>query len=162
MASERWSEPMDVGRYIDRHEQPVRVGVRQDEGVTPIAGPSLAALLSQPLAALREAVGAFAGPRQPIGDVILLPPIDGRTEVWAAGVTYERSRSAREEESSVARVYELVYEADRPELFSKSAAWRVVTDHEPVAIRGDSALNVPEAELALVINACGEIVGYTV
>jgi 2-dehydro-3-deoxy-D-arabinonate dehydratase len=153
---------MEIVRYIDRHQQAVRIGVRQDEGITPIACRSLAELWSQPATALPEAVGAFAGPSQAIDDVILLPPIDGRTEVWAAGVTYERSRSAREEESSVAQVYELVYEADRPELFFKSAAWRVVTDHEPVAIRGDSELNVPEAELALVINASGEIVGYTV
>jgi 2-dehydro-3-deoxy-D-arabinonate dehydratase len=82
--------------------------------------------------------------------------------VWAAGVTYERSRSARQEESSVGGVYQLVYDADRPELFFKSVAWRVVTDKEPIAIRRDSALNVPEAELALVVNAHGEIVGYTV
>jgi 2-dehydro-3-deoxy-D-arabinonate dehydratase len=153
---------MEIVRYTDRSELAVRVGVRQKDNVTPIASRSLAELWSQPAAALREAVGAFAGPSQPVADVILLPPIDGRTEVWAAGVTYERSRSAREEESSVAQVYELVYEAARPELFFKSVAWRVVTDHEPVAIRGDSELNVPEAELALVINAGGEIVGYTV
>ena len=93
---------------------------------------------------------------------MLLPPIDGGTEVWAAGVTYARSRSAREEESSVSRVYELVYEADRPELFFKSVAWRVVTDGEPIGIRQDSDVNVPEAELALVVNAAGETVGYTV
>jgi 2-dehydro-3-deoxy-D-arabinonate dehydratase len=153
---------MEIVRYIDRHERAVRVGVRQDDGVTPIACRTLEELLAQPAAALREAVGAAAGERQSVDDVILLPPIDGRTEVWAAGVTYERSRSAREEESSVAQVYELVYEADRPELFFKSAAWRVVTDHEPVGIRRDSELNVPEAELALVINAGGEVVGYTV
>jgi 2-dehydro-3-deoxy-D-arabinonate dehydratase len=107
-------------------------------------------------------LSAPAGESQAIEDVMLLPPIDGRTEVWAAGVTYERSRTAREEESSVAHVYELVYEADRPELFFKSVAWCVVTDNEPVAIRSDSELNVPEAELALVINAHGEIIGYTV
>jgi 2-dehydro-3-deoxy-D-arabinonate dehydratase len=153
---------MEIVRYIDRHEQAVRVGVRRDGGVTPLACRSLAELWSEPAAALPEAFGADAGDRQPVDDVILLPPIDGRTEVWAAGVTYERSRSAREEESSVAQVYELVYEADRPELFFKAPAWRVVTDREPVAIRGDSELNVPEAELALVINAGGEIVGYTV
>jgi 2-dehydro-3-deoxy-D-arabinonate dehydratase len=153
---------MEIVRYIDRNEQVVRIGVRQDDSVTSIACGSLAELLAQPATVLREALAALTGPRQPVDDVILLPPIDGLTEVWAAGVTYERSRSARVEESSVAQVYELVYESDRPELFFKSAAWRVVTDHEPVAIRGDSELNVPEAELALVINAAGEIVGYTV
>jgi 2-dehydro-3-deoxy-D-arabinonate dehydratase len=94
--------------------------------------------------------------------VQLLPPIDGRTEVWASGVTYLRSREARVEESSQQSVYELVYEAERPELFFKSPAWRVVTNDEPIAIRADSVLNAPEPELALVINSAGETVGYLV
>ena len=67
-----------------------------------------------------------------------------------------------EEETSVEGVYDLVYSADRPELFFKSVAWRVMTDGEPVGIRRDSALNVPEAELAVVVNSSAEIVGYTV
>ena len=74
-------------------------------------------------------------------------------EVWAAGVTYERSREARVEESErAADVYELVYDAERPELFFKSAAWRVTGDGESVAIRADSAVDVPEPELGLVLN----------
>ena len=91
-----------------------------------------------------------------------LPLADGRMEVWAAGVTYQRSRSAREEESAAASVYELVYDADRPEIFFKAPAWRVVTDGDAIAIRADSPVNVPEPELALVVNADGEIVAYTV
>ena len=104
---------------------------------------------------------AALGP--PLAEVEVLAPIDGRTEVWACGVTYEISREARVEESErAATAYELVYDADRPELFFKSAAWRVVGDGGAIAVRSDSALDVPEPEVALVINAFGEIVGYTI
>ena len=83
-------------------------------------------------------------------------------EVRAAGVTYTRSREARLEESGGADFYQKVYDAVRPEVFFKSVPWRVVTDGEPIAIRRDSALNVPEAELGIVVNSAAEIVGYTV
>jgi 2-dehydro-3-deoxy-D-arabinonate dehydratase len=153
---------MEIVRYIDRLEHTVRVGLRQQERVQPIAVPELSDLWSKTTSELPATLSAFAGESQAIDDVILLPPVDGRTEVWAAGLTYERARPAREDETLVARAHDLVYEASRPEIFFKSVAWRVVTDNEPVGIRGDSELNVPEAELALVINAHGEIVGYTV
>ncbi len=90
-----------------------------------------------------------------------LPPIEPMHEVWACGVTYLRSRDARKAESSVADVYERVYQAERPELFLKAIGWRVVTAGQAVRIRADSTWNVPEPELTLVINAYGEIVGYT-
>ena len=98
----------------------------------------------------------------PDGQSEPLAPIDGRTEVWAAGVTYVRSREARKAESDIPDVYELVYEAERPELFFKSAAWRVVGPDATIAIRRDSAWNVPEPELAVVCNADGAIIGYTI
>lgn len=91
-----------------------------------------------------------------------LAPIDGRMEVWAAGVTYERSRTAREEESRTADVYDLVYSAERPELFLKAVPWRVVTHGDPVARRRDSTNDTPEPELGLVVNRDAEIVGYVV
>jgi len=98
-----------------------------------------------------------------LADVRILPPVDGRTEVWASGVTYEISREARVEESErSADIYELVYHAARPELFFKSAAWRVAGDGQAIAVRDDSTLDVPEPEVALVINAFDEIVGYSV
>jgi 2-dehydro-3-deoxy-D-arabinonate dehydratase len=93
----------------------------------------------------------------------LLAPIE-QQEVWAAGVTYSRSRTARMEESKVAsggHFYDLVYTADRPELFFKSASWRVAGSGERVRIRGDATWNVPEPELALVVSPGGRIVGYT-
>jgi 2-dehydro-3-deoxy-D-arabinonate dehydratase len=93
-----------------------------------------------------------------------LAPI-GRQEVWAAGVTYFRSRTARMEESKSAGggdFYERVYNADRPELFFKSTPHRVAGPNRDVRIRRDSKWNVPEPELALVVNSLGQIIGYTV
>lgn len=87
-------------------------------------------------------------------------PIDPYQEVWAAGVTYLRSRDARKAESTVADMYQKVYEAERPEIFSKSLGWRVSGNGETIRIRKDSHWNVPEPELVLVINRHNEIVGY--
>ncbi|WP_205512170.1 fumarylacetoacetate hydrolase family protein [Longitalea arenae] len=94
----------------------------------------------------------------------LLPPI-GSQEVWAAGVTYLRSRDARMEESKDtggADCYSRVYEAERPELFFKALPHRVSGHQQTVYIRKDSSWNVPEPELALYINAAGVIQGYTI
>jgi 2-dehydro-3-deoxy-D-arabinonate dehydratase len=93
----------------------------------------------------------------------LLPPICSQ-EVWAAGVTYLKSRDARMEESQssgAASLYDRVYDAERPELFFKATAARVSGDGQQVYIRKDSAWNVPEPELALFINSEGNIQGYT-
>jgi 2-dehydro-3-deoxy-D-arabinonate dehydratase len=94
----------------------------------------------------------------------LLAPIENQ-EVWAAGVTYSRSRSARMEEARTARgsdFYDLVYHADRPELFFKSTASRVIGPGGNVRIRGDATWNVPEPEIALLISPKGKILGYTI
>jgi 2-dehydro-3-deoxy-D-arabinonate dehydratase len=94
----------------------------------------------------------------------LLAPI-GSQEVWAAGVTYLRSREARMEESKDsggATFYDKVYDAERPELFFKSHAHRVAAHGEAVYIRKDSSWNVPEPELTLFINSAGRIQGYTI
>jgi 2-dehydro-3-deoxy-D-arabinonate dehydratase len=94
----------------------------------------------------------------------LLPPI-GSQEVWAAGVTYLRSRDARMEESQDtggADCYQRVYEAERPELFFKALPHRVAGHQQTVYIRKDSTWNVPEPELALYINSAGAIQGYTI
>ncbi|MBK9925182.1 MAG: fumarylacetoacetate hydrolase family protein [Anaerolineales bacterium] len=87
-------------------------------------------------------------------------PIDPQQEVWAAGVTYLRSRDARKAESTVADMYQKVYEAERPEIFSKSMGWRVSGSGTPIRIRKDSKWNVPEPEMVLVVNRYNEIVGY--
>jgi len=91
----------------------------------------------------------------------LLPPIEASQEVWGCGVTYQRSREARQEESTSGDIYSRIYSAQRPELFYKAIGWRVVGHQQPVRIRADSAWNVPEPELTLVINRHGEIIGYT-
>ncbi len=92
----------------------------------------------------------------------LLAPIEMTQEVWACGVTYQRSRQARRAESEIGQIYDWVYTARRPELFLKAIGWRVVAHRQPVRIRADSAWNVPEPEMTLVINQQREIVGYTV
>lgn len=104
-------------------------------------------------------LNSFKGEKQKGGQ--RLAPIDPYQEVWAAGVTYLRSRQARREESDSGNLYDLVYEADRPELFFKALGWRVVGDGMPIRVRADSNWNVPEPELVLVVNHRGEIIGYT-
>lgn len=94
----------------------------------------------------------------------LLPPVKSQ-EIWASGVTYFRSREARIEESKDAGggdFYDRVYNADRPELFFKSPAYRAVGHGGDVRIRKDSNWNVPEPELTLVLTSSGKIIGYTI
>lgn len=99
-----------------------------------------------------------------LSDGTILPPIS-RQEVWAAGVTYLKSRDARMEESQIsgaASLYDKVYDAERPELFFKAAASRVAGHGQQVYIRKDSSWNVPEPELTLFINSKGKIQGYSI
>lgn len=113
--------------------------------------------LQDELSTLIAGASAFAGD---IGEI--LPPIVGQ-EVWAAGVTYFRSRSARIEESEGAGdFYDRVYAAKRPELFFKAAGGRVVGHGGKVRIRSDARWSVPEPELTLAINPAGKILGYTI
>lgn len=94
----------------------------------------------------------------------ILAPV-GNQEVWAAGVTYFRSRDARIEESKDAgggTFYDRVYNAERPELFFKATGRRVVGPHQPVRIRSDARWSVPEPELTLLISSTGAITGYTI
>src|SRR5258708_36246265 len=123
------------------------------DAITVLPVDSLAALLALPLGEIRDICEAQGGDGIPVDDARLLAPVDGRMEVWAAGVTYERSRTARMAESErSADVYDQVYAAERPELFFKSAAWRVSGPGAPVSVRADSTIGVPEAELALGID----------
>jgi 2-dehydro-3-deoxy-D-arabinonate dehydratase len=101
-------------------------------------------------------------PEFPHDDVRLLTPVESQ-EVWAAGVTYLRSREARMRESEFsASAYDRVYDAPRPELFFKSLPEKVISPGDAVGIRRDAHWNVPEPELALVINSSGTIVGFTI
>jgi len=101
-------------------------------------------------------------PRFAMSEVRLCAPIE-KQEVWAAGVTYSRSKTARMEESNFsATAYDRVYDAARPELFFKAMPEKVISPGESVGIRNDAKWSVPEPELALVINSRGKIAGFTI
>jgi 2-dehydro-3-deoxy-D-arabinonate dehydratase len=91
----------------------------------------------------------------------VVAPVESQ-EIWAAGVTYLRSRDARVEEAVEPSPYDRVYEAERPELFLKAPGWRAVGPDAAIGVRADSDWNVPEPELALVLDASLAIVGYTI
>lgn len=118
----------------------------------------------QPLSWLKSLLNqAESVPALPANATVLAPLAS--QEVWAAGVTYLRSRTARMEESKTAggdSFYDKVYHADRPELFFKATPHRVAASGTPVKIRGDSKWNVPEPELTLALNHQGKIFGYSV
>ncbi|MEV5552334.1 fumarylacetoacetate hydrolase family protein [Nonomuraea wenchangensis] len=155
---------MHIVRFVSPLTGAGAVGVDDGEHVTELSGvTTVGELLRLPAAELRERVTAPSGVEHSSAAVRRLAPVDGLMEVWAAGVTYRRSREARVLESErAADVYELVYDAERPELFFKSVAWKVTGDGGRIAVRADSEIDVPEPELGLVLNAAGEIVGYTV
>jgi 2-dehydro-3-deoxy-D-arabinonate dehydratase len=124
---------------------------------------TLPELLRLPLDQFREVVQkTIAIGTPPERDTVLLAPVDGLIEVWAAGVTYQRSEEARMEESGTPDLYSMVYRAERPEIFLKATPRRVVGPEGTVVVRSDSTWDVPEPELAVVVNAHAEIVGYTI
>nr|WP_146576552.1 fumarylacetoacetate hydrolase family protein [Neorhodopirellula pilleata] len=145
---------------------PTAVVLVEAEHVIPLSlGGSLTSL-SDILAADRpiDAAGSLGrGNPIPIADVTQwLPPID-RQEVWAAGVTYKRSQTARMEESeAAASCYDRVYQADRPEIFFKATPSRVSGHGQALRIRADAKWNVPEPEVTLVLSPKMKIVGLTV
>ncbi|MEZ6118940.1 MAG: fumarylacetoacetate hydrolase family protein [Pirellulaceae bacterium] len=142
------------------------VGIWEDQSVIPLADFQGEGGLQKLLDATD--VGSTARqavqPNQalPLSDVQLLAPID-QQEVWAAGVTYIRSKAARMEESeAAASCYDRVYVSDRPELFLKATPHRVVGPNGALRIRFDATWNVPEPELTLVLNSRKEFVGFTI
>ena len=147
-----------------------QVGVLDGDQVRALPGvATMAELLGRPVTWIRGACetvlagGGTGAGGSSLRRISVLAPVDGETEVWAAGVTYERSMHARVEESlDSADVYDRVYTAARPELFFKSAAWRVAGPGDRVNARADSQVDVPEPELAAVLNADGDVVGYTI
>ena len=145
----------------------VRAGlIVNDEVVIDLAGAGVERMkdlleradLNDELVRLRES----SATRYPLDGVRMLTPVESQ-EVWAAGVTYLRSKEARMVESDFsATAYDLVYEAVRPEIFFKSMPEKVVSPGEAVGIRKDARWNVPEPELALVMNSAGKLVGFTI
>ncbi|OGA49559.1 MAG: hypothetical protein A3F74_10470 [Betaproteobacteria bacterium RIFCSPLOWO2_12_FULL_62_58] len=121
---------------------------------------TLASLLNGTAADFAASLHVRGGQVVPAGARLLAPVAE--QEIWAAGVTYERSREARREESRVADLYDRVYEAERPEVFFKSPGRWVRGTGAPIGIRADSTWDVPEPELALVVNSRGDVVAYTI
>jgi 2-dehydro-3-deoxy-D-arabinonate dehydratase len=153
-------------RHARSGERP-RIGlVLDDDRIAELAdadAPTLTSLLESddPAGAARAALQR-ASMVQPLAEVVLLPPVE-RQEVWAAGVTYLRSKTARMEESDFsATAYDRVYEAPRPEIFFKAVGEKVVGPGDMVGIRRDATWSVPEPELALVMNSRGRLVGCTI
>ena len=144
-----------------------RVGLVEGEGVRPLGLPGEPdpLLFTRLISAQSPEAAVHATPAGDvisIRDVTMLPPLDNQ-EVWGAGVTYERSKVARQEESADGgSFYDAVYRADRPELFFKATPSRVVGPGVAVRVRADSRWSVPEPELALVLAPDLRLVGYTV
>jgi 2-dehydro-3-deoxy-D-arabinonate dehydratase len=155
---------MYLVRFRDQHTHLARVGVAEGDLIRPLQDHlSISELAALPLEEFRHACESAGADALRASDVHVLPPIDGNMEVWAAGVTYRWSRDARVEESTgFSAAYTKVYDADRPELFFKSSSWRVVGPGAAIAVRSDSVVDVPEPELALVVNMFGEIIGFSV
>jgi len=149
---------------IDRTPQVARI---QSDGASPLDLASvhlgtLGDLLSHPDLTKLAAELPSNGPTISLSEVDWLPPIDAQ-EVWAAGVTYKRSQTARMEESeAAASCYDRVYQAERPELFFKATPSRCRGHQGELRIRADAHWNVPEPELTLVVSRDGRIVGYTI
>jgi 2-dehydro-3-deoxy-D-arabinonate dehydratase len=148
------------------HHRTRRVGVLKPDHVVDITESGAATIsqileADQPAARAAEAEGNSNRTYQ-LNEVELLAPLE-QQEVWAAGVTYLRSKKARMEESEFsASAYDKVYEAARPEIFFKSMPEKVSSHGGPVGIRSDAKWNVPEPELALVVNSRGQFVGCTI
>ena len=157
---------MKLARFKDG-QRDVAVGIIRDDQLFPLdTSNSQYRQLSDILEADDPAAAVAALPAAetgiPLEQVVLLPPIDNQ-EVWAAGVTYKRSQTARMEESETsADCYDRVYQSARPEIFLKATPNRVSGPGEPVRIRADSKWDVPEPELALVMNSRLELVGFTI
>lgn len=158
---------MRICQFTSGAETTPQFGLINGDQVIDVAQAGGASSLTEALGLDRQAMmtvlanAASNGDGVPLASVTLAAPIDAQ-EVWAAGVTYLRSRNARMEESSQSDVYDRVYDADRPEIFLKATPSRVVGPGGSVGIRSDSGWDVPEPELVLLVNAGGEVVGYTI
>jgi len=155
---------MRIVKFVRDADPTPWIGLLEGDGIRPLASGDrvLTALLhgGDVEARARELAGR-AGPAVAVDSVRLLAPIDAH-EVWGAGVTYERSKVARQEESEQGgSFYDLVYRAPRPELFFKATPHRVVGPGAAIRVRRDTRWCVPEPELALVLSPALEVVGFT-
>ena len=155
--------PERICRFLAADGRPRIGAARPEGGVADLATAGIASLgavleAADPAVVVRAARAAAAPAAEPL---TFLPPVE-RQEVWAAGVTYLRSKTARMEESDFsATAYDRVYDAARPEIFFKAVGEKVVGTEDGVGIRRDARWNVPEPELALVMDSRGRLVGCT-
>src|SRR5512135_3545678 len=155
---------MQITKYVTGSDSTPQVGLVEGDRVRPLgAGASrLSDLLHADDIEGRIDALVQGSPALPLGAVQLRAPIDAQ-EVWGAGITYERSKLARQGESEQGgSFYDLVYRAPRPELFFKATPSRVVGPGQPIRIRRDTKWCVPEPELALVISPSLKLVGFTI
>ncbi|MFO7291239.1 MAG: fumarylacetoacetate hydrolase family protein [Bacillota bacterium] len=162
---------MRIIRFLNDPHSPVLAAVTDDRRIYPLPYTDFLELVrtaerrgETPLMLLRQVLSSLEPLKRSFEELALLVPIEA-PEVWACGVTYERSRDARNAESGGGEggmtCYDKVYEAERPEIFLKSTAARTVGPHQPVYLRSDSSWQVPEPELGLVLDRNGRILGYT-
>lgn len=161
---------MKIIRFKQKNEKPQLAVVLEDEKVYPLQDGSFQMVMEKAAEEnmtcseyVMETIRGVAPIDQQLSQLALLAPLIPE-ETWAAGVTYLKSKEARNREAKIEKdsYYDKVYDAKRPEIFLKSTARRIVGPDEPVGIRTDSNWQIPEPELALVIREDGEIVGYTI
>ncbi|KAB7707232.1 fumarylacetoacetate hydrolase [Bacillus aerolatus] len=164
---------MKIIRYQKDKDTQVLAAVLNDATVYPLEYTCLTELTEQakhkgqtPLSFLKEQIQTIDPADVKLEELSLLVPIEA-PEVWASGVTYEKSKEARNYEATDGKLdastfYDKVYDADRPEIFLKSTAARTVGPNTDVYLRSDSNWQIPEPELGLVINKEGDILAYTI
>lgn len=164
---------MRIIRYLSEDSKPVLAALTSEETVYPLEQEGFIELIHQanaqkisPLSFVQNMISKSKPIPQSIEELSLLVPIIAQ-EVWASGVTYERSRDARNYEATDGKLdattfYDKVYDAERPEIFFKSTAARTVGPNQEVYIRSDSKWQIPEPELGLIISQEGKILGYTI
>ncbi|QIZ06461.1 fumarylacetoacetate hydrolase [Priestia megaterium] len=164
---------MRIIRYLDENSVPILAALTDDLHVYPLPQGDFMELVQQaddentfPLRLIDSVINNSNPIKQSVEELSLLVPVEA-PEVWASGVTYEKSREARNFEASNAKLdsttfYDKVYDAERPEIFFKSTAARTVGPENEVYLRSDSNWQIPEPELGLVLNKKGEILGYTI
>ncbi|MCA1685809.1 MAG: fumarylacetoacetate hydrolase family protein [Planctomycetia bacterium] len=156
---------MQIAKFVTDPDPTPQIGLVEGDRLRPIGSGARALshlLHGDDVAARVQNALEQSGPERPLDSVRLLAPIDAH-EVWGAGVTYERSKVARQEESEQGgSFYDLVYRAPRPELFFKATPSRVVGPGEPIRVRRDTRWCVPEPELALFLSPALELIGFTV
>ena len=163
---------MRIIRYLNDQKQKQLAVVSNDNRVFDLPFPDFMSLVyfarenNQSVLQVATALIEKASYEKVLENLTLTIPIDA-PEVWASGVTYEKSREARNYESTQGKLdsdtyYDKVYNADRPEIFFKSTSARTVGPNDPVYLRSDSNWQIPEPELGLVIDKTGEVLGYIV